>query len=645
MKGWLRSSPIWLLAVLLLPAGRADTLDPLSEAEFFADQPLVLSASRLATPANRAPAAVSVITREMIEATGFRHLVDVLRLVPGFIVGWSGGNTAAATYLGLSEQFPHRMQIMVDGRSVYDPSFGHTVWRGIPVALDEVERIEVVRGPNAAHDGLNAMMGTIHVYTRHSSATLGGMGEVAIGNRDYRETNLRYGGMTDNGSWRLGFLAREDEIHGVDQDRANDVQVNFRGDFSASPWDDVMLEFGLSRGRWQGTNIGNLFYDDQHAQYVNGYANLLWKHVLPEGREWALQFNHTYSQNQEAIPLPAPIDPLSGDYRTSGTALELSYLDRSSAELKKSLSGEFRLNRVRLPMQLDNDYDSDYVFSLSGALEWNPAAEWVVHLGTMLERHSDNGDTSLSPRFVVNWLPSDAHAFRLGIAHGETATSIYVNNVDIRLSVGGVTVDQIFASTEDLEPEKINTVELGYHFSKPEWGLNLDTRIFHNRLYDVVDVDSRRLPNNDRYNVYFNHPTIEVWGLEYQLKWRFARKGWLWLSQAWLSSHSSDDIMYERSVPGYTLSLLASHPLGGLDASVGYYYTEPMRWYAGKYDSKYNRLDARLAKNWKTASGKWQAALVLQSLNGVEDESFSEYLYKHQKYQRRGYVSLKYEFY
>lgn len=98
-------------------------------------------------------------------------------------------------------------------------------------------------------------------------------------------------------------------------------------------------------------------------------------------------------------------------------------------------------------------------------------------------------------------------------------------------------------------------------------------------------------------------------------------------------------------MPGYTLSLLASHPLGGLDASVGYYYTEAMRWYAGKYDSTYNRLDARLAKNWKTASGKWQAALVLQSLNGVEDESFSEYLYKHQKYQRRGYVSLKYEFY
>jgi len=643
MSGWPRSSPTWMLAALLLPAGQAAALDPLSEAEYFADQPLVLSASRLATPANRAPAAVSVITREMIEASGFRHLVDVLRLVPGFIVGWSGGNTAAATYLGLSEQFPHRMQIMVDGRSVYDPSFGHTVWRGIPVALDEVERIEVVRGPNAAHDGLNAMMGTIHIYTRHSSATLGGMGEVAAGSRDYGEVNLRYGALTANGGWRLGFIAREDERHGLDHDHARDVQIGFRGDFRASARDDLMLEFGLSRGRWQGTNIGNLVYDDQHAQYLTGHVNTLWKHVLPEGREWLLQFNHTFSQNQEAIPLPAFLDPLSGDYRTSGTAIELSYLDSASATLKSSLSGEYRVNRARLPMQRSNDYDYDHILSLSGALEWNPSSEWVVHFGAMLERHSDTRVTSLSPRVVVNWLPSDAHAFRMGVAHGETATSIYVNNIDVRLTVGGVTLDRIFLSSVDLEPEKINSVELGYHFTQPEWGVNLDARVFHNHLYNVVDVE-RRSVGVDSYNTYVNHPSIEVWGLEYQLKWRFAHKGWLWLSQSWLSSHSSDDVNYERSVPGYTLSLLASHPLGGLDAKIGYYYTEPMRWYAGRYDSKYNRLDVRLAKNWKTAGGKWQAALTLQSLNDVEDESFSEYLYKHQKYQRRGYVSLKYEF-
>ncbi|MBS1213489.1 MAG: TonB-dependent receptor, partial [Proteobacteria bacterium] len=138
---------------MLTWAAPAETL---SEADYFSEQPVVLSASKLSQPVNRAPAAVTVITREMIEASGFRHLVDVLRLVPGFVVGWSGGNMPAATYLGLSDAFPHWMQIMVDGRSVYNPAFGQTTWRALPLMLDEVDRIEVVRGPNAANDGINS---------------------------------------------------------------------------------------------------------------------------------------------------------------------------------------------------------------------------------------------------------------------------------------------------------------------------------------------------------------------------------------------------------------------------------------------------------------------------------------------------------
>lgn len=124
----------------------ADTAGTLSEIDYFADQPVVLSASRLSQPVSRGPAAPTVINREMIEASRFRHLVDVLRLVPGFVVGWSGGSMPAATYLGLSDEFPHWIQIMVDGRSVYNPAYGHTTSRGIPLTLDEltVSRASVV---------------------------------------------------------------------------------------------------------------------------------------------------------------------------------------------------------------------------------------------------------------------------------------------------------------------------------------------------------------------------------------------------------------------------------------------------------------------------------------------------------------------
>ena len=94
-----------------------------SEKDYFVEQPIVLSAARLSQPVSRAPAAITVITREMIKASSFRHIIDVLRLVPGFIVGWAGGNTPGATSLGLTDAFPHWMQVMVDGRSVYNSAY------------------------------------------------------------------------------------------------------------------------------------------------------------------------------------------------------------------------------------------------------------------------------------------------------------------------------------------------------------------------------------------------------------------------------------------------------------------------------------------------------------------------------------------
>jgi iron complex outermembrane receptor protein len=636
------------LACMHMVSASAAPADPLSEMDYFAEQPVVLSASRLSQPVNRAPAAVTVITREMIEASGFRHLVDVLRLVPGFVVGWSGGNMPAATHIGLSDAFPHWMQIMVDGRSIYNPAYGHTTWRGIPLTLDDVDRIEVVRGPNAANDGLNSMLGTIHIFTRHSAATQGGMGEVAAGDKQYREANLRYGRETRNGSWRLGLLGREDERHGVAQDHATDVQLNFRGDFQPTLKDDVMLQLGASRGLWQGSNVGFVQNDEQHAYYLSGYANLQWKRVLGQYREWSLQMHHTFNQNQEAIPLPAPLDSMSGNYRTTGSGIQVNYLDMAVPDLRTSLVAEYRLNRVYLPALLADDAGvRDAIFRLSGAAEWSVTNEWVLHAGAMLEHHSDTASTYFSPRLAVNWLPSSEHAFRLGVSQGMSALGLYASNTDIKLTMNGLIQDQLTLSVRNLDPERITSSELGYIFSKPGWGLNLDIRAFHNRIYDIVDTEYIAFPDlvDGRTLTYVNKPEVKQRGLEYQLRWRPAPRSWLVLSQSWIATTSDPGTdYYPDSVPSRTLSLLATQSFAGIDVSLGYYRMSEMRWFVAGFESKYNRLDLRLAKDWKTRDGKVEAALVIQGLLGEEFESFADDLYQQQYFKRRGYLSLKYEF-
>lgn len=124
------------------PAGAAVT-----ESAFLEDLPVVLSVSRLSQPVNEAPAAVTIIDRNMIRASGFRDIPDLLRLVPGFSVAYTRDNTWAAGYHGLGDAFSRRFQVLVDGRSIYSPHYGAVYWTDLPLSIDDIERIEVVRGP------------------------------------------------------------------------------------------------------------------------------------------------------------------------------------------------------------------------------------------------------------------------------------------------------------------------------------------------------------------------------------------------------------------------------------------------------------------------------------------------------------------
>jgi len=628
---WMHSLFAW--------AGAADAL---SEADYFSEQPVVLSASRLSQPVNRAPAAVTVITREMIEASGFRHLVDVLRLVPGMVVGWQGGNTAAASYLGLADGFPHSMQIMVDGRSVYSPAYGNTFWRGIPVTLDDVDRIEVVRGPNAANDGINSLFGTVHIFTRHSVETLGGMGEAAVGEEHYREVNLRYGAETDNGSWRLGLVGREDERHAVAHDRASDLQLSFRGDYELSNRDALMLQFGAAKGNWRGTNVGFVFSEDQDADFLGGFANVEWRRSLGAAREWSLQLQHGFNDNEEDYPQLPGFYPTTGDFRVSSSGLRFSYLDNLEDDFRYSLALEYRNDQAWAPdLIADGATVRNHIYGLSGSLEWSPTPQWVVHAAAMVEHYRDILGTNVSPRVAVNWLPAEGHAFRLGAAHAVSGLGLYANHADIKLiSIGGDVYQRVLG-TQDLDTEKNNSVEVGYLYSYPRHHLNLDLRLFNNHIYDKVDA--QRL---DDVISYVNAGSVTQTGVEYQLRWAPKAGSWIMLSQAWVGADSANE-KYEASVPAFTSALLASHPLAGIDVSLGYYHVRDLRWRGAQQDSKYNRLDLRLAKSWKTATGRLRGAFVVQSLLGDEFESFDTDAmpgYGEQVFDTRGYVSLKYEF-
>src|SRR5574343_150775 len=199
-------SPICLAAIVLaVGSGRSWSAD---EGAYFSDLPVVASVSRLPQRLADAPTAVTVIDRDMIKASGVRDLSDVFRLVPGFQTYPHNTEPARVSYHGLNdEDYSPRLQVLIDGRSMYSPLFGNGVnWATIPVALEDIERIEVVRGTNAVSYGSNAFLGVINIITLDPALVRGVSVSTNYGNQNVRDYSVRAGSrLGEQGNLRITY--------------------------------------------------------------------------------------------------------------------------------------------------------------------------------------------------------------------------------------------------------------------------------------------------------------------------------------------------------------------------------------------------------------------------------------------------------
>ncbi|MDD5303715.1 MAG: TonB-dependent receptor [Elusimicrobia bacterium] len=163
-----------LIAAALTLAAGVSARAAADDFEFFKEEAQFVTASRRPEPALRAPAAVDVITASDIKAYGFKEIWDVLRYRAGMDVldGTSiDGNRALVSARGFTQEFVQEMQVLVDGRSVYNPLFGGVYWKSLPVQMQDIERIEIARGPNAVLYGSNAGLGVINIITKKPAAS------------------------------------------------------------------------------------------------------------------------------------------------------------------------------------------------------------------------------------------------------------------------------------------------------------------------------------------------------------------------------------------------------------------------------------------------------------------------------------------
>lgn len=202
-----------LLALLFSPVLMADDLFMDNEA-----LPQVLTATRLKQTPAEVPGSMTVIDNELIHASGARDISELLRLVPGMMVGNISGNQAAVNYHGTNASEARRMQVLIDGRSVYRAGLSTVDWSDIPVAMEDIERIEVFRGPNTVSYGANALMAVVNIITRNPADSHGTRLKYTRGQRGINDFYASQGTGWNGGDLRLSLSGQEDD--GFDSDRS-----------------------------------------------------------------------------------------------------------------------------------------------------------------------------------------------------------------------------------------------------------------------------------------------------------------------------------------------------------------------------------------------------------------------------------------
>lgn len=637
----------------------AETNPTSSEADYFNDLPVVLSASRLSQPQQEAPAAVTVIDQEMIRASGFREIPDLFRLVPGFSVSNYTGSIPVVTYHGMSDAYSRRMQVLVDGRSIYNVGFGQVNWRDLPLAIEDIERIEIVRGPNAATYGPNAFLAVINIITKHAAETPGTRASISAGQDSIRDGMLRHGGQYGALDYRITVAQRQDERYKDFPSLSRDRLVNVRGDYQLNDTDALSAQLGYSEGRWLKGTPGDFTYPTHDQTSVSDFVQLHFRRAQDANREWSLQFNHSHNKVSEAWnvflgpptlgfflppPLPPTLNfPVDLNYEAWRDSLEYQMIANPHDDVRLVWGAELRRDQVVSSSYLGAGKTlGGNLYRVFANGEWRVTPKWLVQSGAMLEKQYYSG-TTLSPRLALNYLITPDHALRASISRGYRSPTPVEQGADFKYTYNGLLLNQVNQNRGGLQPERVVSREIGYVGDFRKQRLTLDARLFYDQYSNLIGQITQFFPPGtellDPVNGYTsarNLRSATLSGAEFQLRWRPIEGSLIVLNQAWTTAHS-DDAETRHSVPHRQTSVLISQEFkGGYQASAGYYQEAAMTWLGeGDPVRRYERMDARLAKRWRDGARAAELALVAQALTGSYSEFRPEY-----RFDRRAFVTL-----
>ncbi len=485
----------WLRPVLLacLAPWRLSADDPgVSQLQQLSLQELmeiqVTSVARKEQRLNDTAAAVTVITQEDLQRSGAVKFQDALRLVPGMEVGRVSGKEWAISARGFNDIYANKLLVMVNGRSIYTPLFSGVFWDAQNLLFEDLERIEVIRGPGASVWGANAVNGVINIITKDARDTVGGVASVGGGTADNWVAELRQGWQAGPNSWL--------RIYGKFEQRGEGIT-----DTGLKAEDDYLFGLGGLRYDWHPTETGHLTVEAEGfgggfegtqvvPKLTPPYSELLFDSVVPAGGHLLGRWRSEIDDRSE-LTLQAYYDYTSrtsfdfDEYRHTFD-LDAGYRRQAGERHDLNVGFNYRVACAELPPKAD-------ILSFSGITEtyqlistylqddWTVVPDTLVlTAGTKFEVNSYTG-LEIQPTVRLLWMPNEISSAWLSVSRAVRTPSRIEDSGRIVAAVlppGAVSPGLPAATTllgsSGFVAETLIAYELGYRFQPlPELAFDL----------------------------------------------------------------------------------------------------------------------------------------------------------------------------
>ncbi len=625
----------------------------------------VTSVSKSPEKASEAAAAIYVISSEDIRRIGATNVPDALRIVPGLNVAQVGSSQWAITSRGFNGQFANKLLVLIDGRTIYTPLFSGVHWDVQDVPLEDIERIEVIRGPGATLWGANAVNGVINIITKKAQDTQGGYASLTTGTQLHAQGVVRQGYKIGDDAYARVYAKYDDgdsfkTLNGKSAgDSWKKYQSGFRADWNQSAEQSFTLQGDVysmpERLPWNTPSLSSpptQYFDTTFNQ--NG-ANILgrWNYTNSPESTMTLQVYLDHTQRDTvALINTTTMDIDFQDIYTGFSGNEITWgLGYRLIEEDAARTFYYTLNPSRRIDPLYNAFLQDKITLLPNNL--------FLTLGSKLEDNAYSG-IEVQPSARLTWLVDQKQTLWTAVSRAVKTPNHGTSNGSLAFAVApssafGLSSPPALAvvgtnGNPGLNSEKLIAFEVGYRV-QPIKTMSLDVSTFYNHYSNIIRgimgaPTLGTFQGTDYYYIPiepFNDNSARSYGVELSANWEVT-DNWR-LSSGYSYMHLSVSKIdpafpIAGTTPQQQVNLRSTLLLPyNTEMDNTLYYVDNL---SGIHIPSYFRLDTRFA--WKATEGM-EVSLVGQNLLDSQHPEFPGFIYQNaEQVPRSAYVNVTFHF-